>query len=62
MDQQIEYKVKNCSLCHSTNKTAKVAPAPLQPVKSPQQLWEKLELNIVEPVERAPTTQRFSSF
>lgn len=59
MNQEIKVKVENCAVCQSTDRPVKTAPAPLQPVKFPEQPWEKLGLDIVGPVERAPPSQRF---
>lgn len=59
MNQEIKMKVENCAVCQSTDRPVKTAPAPLQPVKFPEQPWEKLGLDVVGPVERAPPIQKF---
>lgn len=59
MSQEIKERIQHCTVCNSTDKTAKRAPAPLQPVEFPKQPWEKLGLDIVGPVEHAPPSQRF---
>lgn len=59
MNQEVKSKIEHCTVCHSTDKPVKAAPAPLQPVEFPQQPWEKLGIDIVGPVDRAPPSQRF---
>ncbi|MDD9361374.1 MAG: DDE-type integrase/transposase/recombinase, partial [Anaplasma sp.] len=59
MDEYIKYKVQHCTVCNSTDKAVKTAPAPLQPVQFPEQPWDKLGLDIVGPIDKAPPSQRF---
>ncbi|XP_042145272.1 uncharacterized protein LOC120848911 [Ixodes scapularis] len=59
MNEHIKNKIQNCTVCHATDKPVKAAPAPLQPIQFPSQPWEKLGIDIVGPVDRAPASQRF---
>lgn len=59
INQKIKTKVENCTVCQSTDRLVKTASAPLQPVKFPEQPWEKLGMYIIRPVDCAPASQRF---
>ncbi|MDD9361375.1 MAG: DDE-type integrase/transposase/recombinase, partial [Anaplasma sp.] len=59
MDEQIKHKVQHCAVCNATDRPVRAAPAPLQPVQFPDQPWDKLGLDIVGPVDKAPQSQRF---
>lgn len=43
---QVELEERNCHTCHAAEKSAKPAPAPLQPVALLDRLWQKLAMNI----------------
>ncbi len=53
IDSLVREKVKNCQVCVSSDKTAIVTAAPLQPVPSPSGPWEKVAVDIVGPFETA---------
>nr|XP_037270750.1 uncharacterized protein K02A2.6-like [Rhipicephalus microplus] len=55
----MEKEVHNCSICQAADKLAKTSPAPLQPVELPERPWQKLAMNIVGSLERAPPDCRF---
>lgn len=59
MDVHVEEAVHNCSICQAADKSAKTSPAPLQPVELPERPWQKLAIDIVGPLERAPPDCRF---
>lgn len=60
MDKEVETAVKNCHICLEADKSARTSPAPLQPVEWPERPWQKLALDIVGPLERAPHNSRFA--
>lgn len=60
MDRQTEVAIQNCSVCQKADKSAKTAPAPLQPVPFPERPWQKVTIDIVGPLERAPQDCRFA--
>lgn len=60
MDRQTEVAIQNCSVCQKADKSAKTAPAPLQPVPFPERPWQKVAIDIVGPLERAPQDCRFA--
>lgn len=59
MDSHVEEAVHNCSICQEADKSTKTSPAPLQPVELPERPWQKLAIDIVGPLERAPLDCRF---
>ncbi|XP_064468651.1 uncharacterized protein K02A2.6-like [Ornithodoros turicata] len=60
MDRQVEDYVRNCAVCQSADKSAKVSPAPLQPVPLPEKPWQKLAIDIVGPFECTTPSCRFA--
>ncbi len=52
-------KIKNCQVSVSSDKTAIVSAAPLQPVPYPSGPWEKVSVDIVGPFEMATWDCRF---
>lgn len=57
-DIHVEEAVHNRSICQAADKSAKTSP-PLQPVELPETPWQKLAIDIVVPLERAPPDYRF---
>ncbi|KAM7284602.1 uncharacterized protein ISCGN_001696 [Ixodes scapularis] len=55
----IKQYVQHCTVCQSTDKSAKTFQAPLQPVGFPSRPWTKLGMDIVGPFECAPRNERF---
>lgn len=53
IDSLVKEKVKNCQVCVSSDKTAIVSAAPLQPVPYPSGPWEKVTVDIVGLFETA---------
>lgn len=60
MDEDVENCIRSCAVCKASDKSAKTAVAPLQPVQWPEKPWEKLGMDIVGPMERAPPECRFA--
>lgn len=60
MDAQVQSAVSSCLTCQLNDKSAKTAPAPLQPVSLPSGPWQKLAIDIVGPFERGPSDCRFA--
>uniref|UniRef100_A0A6B0VHI3 RNA-directed DNA polymerase n=1 Tax=Ixodes ricinus TaxID=34613 RepID=A0A6B0VHI3_IXORI len=60
MDKQVEAAIQNCSICQSADKTAKTAATPLQPVPLPERPWQKIAIDIVGPMERAPQDCKYT--
>nr|XP_037276745.1 uncharacterized protein K02A2.6-like [Rhipicephalus microplus] len=60
MDSDVESLVRNCAVCKASDKSAKTVRAPLEPVQWPEKPWEKLGIDIVGPMERAPPECRFA--
>lgn len=60
MDRQVEGAIQNCSVCQSADKKAKTTVAPLQPVPLPDRPWQKLAIDIVGPIEKAPQECRYA--
>jgi len=60
MDKQIEQAVCDCSTCKMNDKSCVTRDAPLNPVKLPEQVWEKVGLDCVGPFVLAPRDQRYA--
>lgn len=60
MDNDVQFGVKECLLCQHYDKTAKVYTAPLQLVPLPKGQWQKVEIYIAGPFDRAPKECRFA--
>ncbi|XP_064463889.1 uncharacterized protein K02A2.6-like [Ornithodoros turicata] len=60
MDREVEEYVKSCAVCQAADKSARVSPAPLQPVPLPEGPWQKLAIDIVGPFQCAPQGCRFA--
>lgn len=60
MDVQVQSAVSSCLTCQLNDKSAKTAPAPLQPVTLPSEPWQKLAIDIVGPFESGPSDCRFA--
>lgn len=60
MDKQVEVAIHNCIVCQAADKSAKTAVTPLQPVPLPERQWQKVAVDIVSPMERAPHDCRFA--
>lgn len=60
MDKLVESIISTCLNCQLNDKSAKTAPAPLQPIQLPDKPWEKVGLDIVGPFENAPAQCRFA--
>lgn len=60
MDRQVELSIQNCRICQMADKSAKTAATPLQPVPLPERPWEKLAVDIVGPLQRAPHDCRYA--
>lgn len=59
MDKEVETSVQNHHLCLEGDKSSKTSPAPMQPVDWPERPWQKLGVDIVGPLERAPQNNNF---
>lgn len=59
MDNQVETAIKSCSSCQEAVKSAKASTALMQPVEFPERPWQKVAIDIVGPLERAPQNCRF---
>ncbi len=59
IDSLVKEKIKNCQVSVSSDKTAIVSAAPLQPVPYPSGPWEKVAVDIVGPFEMATWDCRF---
>ncbi|XP_064486026.1 uncharacterized protein K02A2.6-like [Ornithodoros turicata] len=59
MDADVESSVRNCLICQSAGKSAKTCSPPLQPIPFPDGPWEKIGIDIVGPVHRAPQSSKF---
>lgn len=51
MDDLVAHVISSCQLCQLSDKTAKIYPAPLQPVPFPAEPWRKLSVDAVGPFE-----------
>ncbi|KAI2643843.1 Retrovirus-related Pol polyprotein from transposon 17.6 [Labeo rohita] len=60
MDAQVQSAVSSCLTCQMNDKSAKTAPAPLQPVSLPPDPWQKLGIYIVGPFDSGPSDCLFS--
>ena len=60
MDKQIEQAVRDCSTCRMNDKSCVTRNAPLNPVKLPEKVWEKVGLDCVGPFLLAPRDQRYA--
>ncbi|KAL1277069.1 hypothetical protein QQF64_023742 [Cirrhinus molitorella] len=60
MDAHVQSAVSSCLTCQMNDKSAKTAPAPLQPVSLPSDPWQKLGIDIVGPFENGPSACRFA--
>lgn len=50
MDVEVNaVSVTNCSVCQQHDKTAKTAPAPMQPVRYPEGAWKQIGIHFVGP-------------
>ncbi|XP_064475837.1 uncharacterized protein K02A2.6-like [Ornithodoros turicata] len=59
MDSNVETAIRGCDICQTADKSAKTAPAPLTPVKLPEEPWEKVSMDVVGPFEKAPQNCRY---
>lgn len=59
MDIHVEEAVHNCSICQAADKSTKTSLASLQPVEFPERPWQKLAIDIIGLLERAPPDCRF---
>ncbi|KAI2644087.1 hypothetical protein H4Q32_030672 [Labeo rohita] len=53
MDESVLCIISSCQLCQALDKTAKLHPAPLQPVPFPPESWKTLAMDVVGPFESA---------
>lgn len=60
MDTLVRNEISACSVCQTSDKSAKVFVAPLQPVPLPEGPWKKLGMDIVGPLEHATYNCRFA--
>ena len=60
IDALVRSEISTCSLCQTSDKSAKVFEAPLQPVPLPAAPWSKLGLDIVGPFETAMWDCKFA--
>lgn len=60
MDRQVELSIQNCRICEMADKSATTAATPLQPVPLPERPWEKLAVDIVGTLQRAPHDCRYA--
>lgn len=60
MDDLVHQVLLSCSICQSCDKTARAAPAPLQPVDLPGGPFQHVAIDIVGPFERAAYDCRFA--
>ncbi len=60
MDALVGSEISACSLCQSSDKSAKVFKAPLQAVPLPEGPWKKLAMDIVGPFETATWDCKFA--
>lgn len=60
MDKMVESIISACITCQLNDKSAKTAPAPLQPIELPDKPWDKVGLDIMGPFENAPASCRFA--
>ena len=51
--------VKHCQPCILSGKSVKPIPAPLQPIKWPEQPWEHVQIDIFGEVQIAPQTHKY---
>ena len=58
-DKAVEDYVQNCHSCATSDKSAKLSKAPLQPRKPPGHPWEELAIDIQGPFESAPPNCRY---
>lgn len=49
MDVEVNDYITNCSVCQTHDKTAKTAPAPMQPVRYPEGAWKQIGIDFVGP-------------
>uniref|UniRef100_A0A3Q2QRP3 C-type lectin domain-containing protein n=1 Tax=Fundulus heteroclitus TaxID=8078 RepID=A0A3Q2QRP3_FUNHE len=47
MDKMVQSVISSCTTCQMNDKSAKTAPAALQPIELPNRPWEKVALDIV---------------
>lgn len=60
MDRQVEGAIQNCSVCQSADKSAKTTVTPLQPIPLPGRPWQKLAIDIIGPIKKAPQGCRYA--
>lgn len=60
MDALVRTQISACSVCQTSDKSAKVFEAPLQPVPLPEGPWKKLGMDIVGPFDSATYNCRFA--
>ncbi len=60
MDESVMRVISSCQLCQASDKTAKLHPAPLQPVPFPPEPWKKIAMDVVGPFESANWDCRYA--
>ncbi|KFD49273.1 hypothetical protein M513_09825 [Trichuris suis] len=60
MDAHIESYIRNCSVCRQMDKTVMPFHTPLQLVPFPSAAWDKLGVDIMEPLQGMPYGHRFA--
>lgn len=60
MDELVHSVIASCVACQLSDKTARIHPAPMQPVELPQGRFQKVAVDIMGPFEKGRNDCRFA--